>query len=657
MTRRLFVLVLLFILTACSGPLTVGGTFTARQDDGSGWRVTLPETRLDVQALAAYTLTPTATATPTLTSTPTPTATNTPTVTPTPIPAGYWIAVDGNDANPGTYSQPWLTLGMAKASMQSGDTVNVRGGVYVVPDFQFGPPGLDETHRTTYRAAQGERVILTHADGGGPSLYLSDYVRLEGLWMGGAWKDARPNGLTIGAKGVQLISNTLFGYEDGINQGVAEWNEYRDNRFVLTGQDRFAHGIYLSGGAAPNLAQHAILDGNLFVGGEGYAVHGWHDTRNNIVTRNFITGHYWGLVLDGSDHVGQDNVFWRLTGQPGREGPIGAGLRGIRTVWRNNRHGPAAPIAASGIITLTGNIEFGASDAETVLGKSAAEIDTAIAALTTAFRQPPAAILADTSIEPNFALLRSLVAPAAPAYGWPEFRAEGLIEWDRYGNTVDGQGQIMATTTRAPSATPAPTITGTPTMTPLWNTLTPIATLPTYTTSLIQDTFNDTEGTALAAHVIAPVNTPSTSWTVHAGTWIISGNQVKKTAAANTYQSASVNAGIANADVSAVVYEQNTGIVARLTDDNNYWMLLVTDTSGIYIFEKTGGTFTPRAVTAATVSFPVTARFVVNGTTLTGYVNDKIVTFTSSVRQSATRHGLAIYPANAIADNFVVSNP
>lgn len=214
-----------------------------------------------------------------------------------------------------------------------------------------------------------------------------------------------------------------------------------------------------------------------------------------------------------------------------------------------------------------------------------------------------------------------------------------------------------ATATPTLTSTPAPTITGTPTMTPLWNTLTPIATLPTYTTSLIQDTFNDTEGTALAAHVIAPVNTPSTSWTVHAGTWIISGNQVKKTATANTFQSASVNAGIANADVSAVVYEQNTGIVARLTDDNNYWMLLVTNASGIYIFEKTGGTFTPRAVTAATVSFPVTARFVVNGTTLTGYVNDKIVTFTSSVRQSATRHGLAIYPANAIADNFVVSNP
>ncbi|MCD4724552.1 MAG: DUF1565 domain-containing protein, partial [Bacteroidales bacterium] len=42
----------------------------------------------------------------------------------------YFVAVDGDDNNPGTYTQPWATWNKAFATADAGDTVYFRGGVY-----------------------------------------------------------------------------------------------------------------------------------------------------------------------------------------------------------------------------------------------------------------------------------------------------------------------------------------------------------------------------------------------------------------------------------------------------------------------------------------------------------------------------------------------
>lgn len=44
--------------------------------------------------------------------------------------ADYFVAPDGNDANPGTSESPWLTVSKAAASVQAGDTVTIRAGTY-----------------------------------------------------------------------------------------------------------------------------------------------------------------------------------------------------------------------------------------------------------------------------------------------------------------------------------------------------------------------------------------------------------------------------------------------------------------------------------------------------------------------------------------------
>lgn len=44
---------------------------------------------------------------------------------------GYFVSPNGNDLNPGTFNQPWRTIGKAARSVLPGDTVYVRAGIYM----------------------------------------------------------------------------------------------------------------------------------------------------------------------------------------------------------------------------------------------------------------------------------------------------------------------------------------------------------------------------------------------------------------------------------------------------------------------------------------------------------------------------------------------
>ncbi len=75
-----------------------------------------------------------------------------------PLGATYYVALDGDDANPGTLARPWATLQHAADVLQPGDTVYVRGGVYhqYVRLTRSGEPGRP----ITYAAYPGETVWL-----------------------------------------------------------------------------------------------------------------------------------------------------------------------------------------------------------------------------------------------------------------------------------------------------------------------------------------------------------------------------------------------------------------------------------------------------------------------------------------------------------------
>ena len=70
----------------------------------------------------------------------------------------YWVAIDGDDADPGTRDEPWATLQHAADSVGPGATVYVREGVYEqrVEIRGSGTPGRP----ITFAVAPGERVVL-----------------------------------------------------------------------------------------------------------------------------------------------------------------------------------------------------------------------------------------------------------------------------------------------------------------------------------------------------------------------------------------------------------------------------------------------------------------------------------------------------------------
>lgn len=71
----------------------------------------------------------------------------------------FHVAVNGNDANPGTQTAPLRTIQRAADLAQPGDVITVHAGVYRE---RISPPrgGLSDTNRISYDAARGENVAI-----------------------------------------------------------------------------------------------------------------------------------------------------------------------------------------------------------------------------------------------------------------------------------------------------------------------------------------------------------------------------------------------------------------------------------------------------------------------------------------------------------------
>ena len=96
----------------------------------------------------------------------------------------YHVCVSGSDNAPGSEAEPFQTIGKAAQIAMPGDTVVVHEGEYrewVKP--QNG--GLNDNHRITYQAAQGEHVVIKGSE------RVTSWERVDG----GVWKVTVPNTL------------------------------------------------------------------------------------------------------------------------------------------------------------------------------------------------------------------------------------------------------------------------------------------------------------------------------------------------------------------------------------------------------------------------------------------------------------------------------
>lgn len=94
----------------------------------------------------------------------------------------YHVAKTGSDEGKGTLKDPFLTINKAASVAMAGDTIIVHEGVYrewVKPKYK----GLSEKRRITYKAAEGERVIIKGSE------RIQSWQHVDG----NVWKCQLPN--------------------------------------------------------------------------------------------------------------------------------------------------------------------------------------------------------------------------------------------------------------------------------------------------------------------------------------------------------------------------------------------------------------------------------------------------------------------------------
>ena len=125
-------------------------------------------------------------------------------------PTLYYVSPAGNDSNPGTTSQPWLTIKKAANTMVAGDTVNIHAGTYN-EDVQPVNSGNANKY-ITYRAFGDGDVVIDGQSGKRTECILvnnESYLQFINLHLKNAGYDGLNAGFVANAGSNHLILNGI----------------------------------------------------------------------------------------------------------------------------------------------------------------------------------------------------------------------------------------------------------------------------------------------------------------------------------------------------------------------------------------------------------------------------------------------------------------
>ena len=173
--------------------------------------------------------------------------------------------------------------------------------------------------------------------------------------------------------------------------------------------------------------------------------------------------------------------------------------------------------------------------------------------------------------------------------------------------------------------------------------------------SLVSDTFTDVNGTSLDLHT--PNASPGTAWVEYSGTWEIQGNEVTQTGGAAVHRVAAIDAGASDVDVTVTfvtIVGADAGLVVRVTDDNNHYMLQILATTFAF-YKKEAGAFTLLASASATIANGDVVMVRASGNNLAAFQNEvERVTAVDATFPTQTRHGIRQYSGANSMDSFLI---
>ena len=172
----------------------------------------------------------------------------------------YYVAVDGDDDNPGTLAEPWGTIQHAADLLAAGDAVQVRGGVYHEA-VTVNVSGSESGGYITFQSYPGETAVL---DGNGLSVPDDDtgliliidqhHLIIDGLEIRN-YTTGTPHRVPVGIN-VRGIAHHIHLTNNHIHH--VETNAPVDGD--LLGAD--AHGIAIFGTESPQSLHNILIDGN-----------------------------------------------------------------------------------------------------------------------------------------------------------------------------------------------------------------------------------------------------------------------------------------------------------------------------------------------------------------------------------------------------------
>ena len=277
--------------------------------------------------------------------------------------ATYYVAMTGNDSNPGTLEQPFLTFKKAVDVLQPGDTLYIRGGIWNEQIDLQGPnkSGLPGNYITisgypretvTIRYTSASEASYGPIKARGPR----GYIVFENLVLDGlnetnftGWgivdgnhhfilrnleiKNFKSNGVKIGADNIQIINCKIHDLVSVSGQSGQRW-----------------YGVYHSFGS------NNVIEGSEIYNNPGGGLHLYPGPISNLVVRNnsihdnntLVTSPVGGVIVQGksSSRVTNTKIYNNLIYNNGSSPTAGNGhgmqineyVDGTK-VWNNTIYG------------------------------------------------------------------------------------------------------------------------------------------------------------------------------------------------------------------------------------------------------------------------------------------------------------------------------
>jgi hypothetical protein len=253
----------------------------------------------------------------------------------------FYVATNGNDANPGTESRPWRTIQKAANTVVAGDTVYVRGGTYnesVWIDQRSGAYGSP----ITFRNYPGESPEIDSPDWVG--IYISkDWILVHGLKVSGAGNTGI--GIYGGSYDIVRACEVYGNGWSGVNiYGDGGRDALHNTVAYCLIHDNAKEGVYVKSGhdaedVIGNIVEHNTIYNN---GSEAVQNTRWTDLdtfpSETVIRGNTIYGNRgdWGVMHLGGDNLIIEENMIHDNGGVGSNLTAIACVSGVGVVIRNN---------------------------------------------------------------------------------------------------------------------------------------------------------------------------------------------------------------------------------------------------------------------------------------------------------------------------------